>query len=278
MSDEIHSYSAGVVLGGDGSRVSSFSAALVTGRGPTRGSVYAYGACAVISTLVGSSVTSYSAAIVTSPPPEIEVTYVTQIIEATGSDEEVIVPAGVTEIEFHLWGASGGAGQGYSPRGTLVSGGGSYVSGRLAVAEDDVLSFDVGLGGQGATGDAIGIGGYPDGLDGTYDRQHDSYQGGQGGSTTLRLNGVLVARAGGSLGTKGYPAGLSAVGADATYLHTSVIDPLVNLAENTNVSAGASEATQFGIGKVGWGVLNPDPDEPSVNGTSGAGYVQWVTP
>lgn len=190
-----------------------------------------------------------------------------------------IVPADLTDIEFRIWGASGGSGQGYSEGGVQLSGGAACVTGHLAVVEGDVLTIEIGRGGFSADAGAglVGEGGWPNGTAGVYNRRHNSYGGGQGGSTRLFLNGTLVAEAGGSAGTGGYPGTLSEVGADYAY-----VSPLVNSGKThfstSEVPANQEEAPEFN--RCGWGIINlaVDASPLGVRGNPGLCFLKYVTP
>jgi hypothetical protein len=219
---------------------------------------------------------------ITKAPDEVVVTYVDTAYEPLVSDPEVsteiTVPAGVTHIRFKLWGASGGAGQGFAAAGTLVSGGGAHVGGTLLVSTGDILSIDVGRGGNGgnATTKTVGVGGWPNGTEGNYDLKHGSYGGGAGGASRLRLNGELMAEAGGSVGTAGFAGGGSAVPADVAYLHTNVANQTILFSED-DIMGGPNEL-DYPATRPSYGVLNTGPDGAPVRGLNGRSWVSWETP
>lgn len=132
--------------------------------------------------------------------PYITLTYNNQvngscsgIFDYTGSDQTYTVPAGVCEVEVHLWGAGGGGGGGGSGRGG-IGGGGGYVTGRLAVTAGENLIVIVGQGGRvnTATG-SYGGGGAGGG--------HAScWAGGGGGRSAIRRGTIELVTAGGGGG------------------------------------------------------------------------------
>lgn len=206
------------------------------------------------------SISNAKAYIVTDPPPEPIVNPVDYDLSGGAEqDTDVVIPAGTTEIEFALWGASGGAGQGFSVAGTLITGGGAHVSGKYPVVEGDIVTLRSGRGGKGAASNSqlSGLGGWPDGADGGYDKKHDAYAGGQGGSSQILVNGMLIAKAGGSVGTGGWPLGGSNIPASETFLHADVTTK-VQLVSNNFTVAGSSLSDQSGS-LYGWGVTNDGP-------------------
>lgn len=120
---------------------------------------------------------------------------------ATGSDQTYVVPPGVTVLHVGLVGAGGGGGS-FSPGETSGAGGYTYVT--IPVTPGDVLTIQVGVGGQraspGGSGNG-GVGGWPDGGGGS---RGDGPGGGGGGSTRVWLNGVLIAVAGGGGADAGF--------------------------------------------------------------------------
>lgn len=115
----------------------------------------------------------------------------------SGADREFTVPAGVSQIDFEAWGAGAGGGR-YSSG--FFGGGGGYAAGSIAVTPGDTVKLQVGGGGKYTVG-ARGLGGWPDGGDGSFGDTHGS---GGGGSSRIWLNGTLVAVGGGGGGGSGY--------------------------------------------------------------------------
>ncbi|HMV69196.1 MAG TPA: putative metal-binding motif-containing protein, partial [Myxococcota bacterium] len=66
----------------------------------------------------------------------------------SGANQTFAVPAGVTSVQFKVWGAGGAGGAGSFTGHTPDGGGGGFVSGTLAVTPGESLTIIVGGGGQ----------------------------------------------------------------------------------------------------------------------------------
>ncbi len=280
MAYEVYSQSAVVVLGkADTFSVKSQSLTAVVGKPITGLALSSQSLVAVISNSFGYSVSSQSLHAVIDPPPDPVITEnPVYFFGGPEANDTFVIPAGVTSIDFRIWGASGGAGQGYSPAGTLTTAGGAYVSGTLAVSEGDTISIQTGRAGGGAveSTQSVGLGGWPDGVDGEYDCDHEAYGGGQGGATILSLNGTEMARAGGSVGTAGFPSGGSNVPPDVASADAAVTNLVIEFPV-THVVAGAGNLPNF-VDRPGYGVLNLGPnDAGDVDGVDGAALLIYYT-
>lgn len=123
--------------------------------------------------------------------------------EAGAGAQSFEVPAGVTEIDVELRGASGAA----TEMGTPLGGEGGIVRGRLPVTAGETLSVRIG---QAATG---GLGGWSGGGDASFGSLVDG--GGGGGVTELRRGVTRLVVAGGG-GGAGYPSGSGGDGGGAS--------------------------------------------------------------
>jgi hypothetical protein len=125
----------------------------------------------------------------------------------TGAPQAVVVPAGVNSMKFTLFGASGGAGDS-GPQGAYSGGRGGYgaaVSGSIAVTPGFTVTVAVGgQGGHYGTNPANNHGGWgqPSGGPGGVNPLNGEPfgGGGGGGATSMTINGVLIAVAGGGGG------------------------------------------------------------------------------
>ncbi len=105
-------------------------------------------------------------------------------------------------MTFEMWGAGGGGPTENANAGdannTLYGGAGGNTTGSIYLTTGDLLTFEVGQGGQpGVAATAGGLGGWPDGGAGGLGSFSGAAMGGGGGSTRILLNNVLVAVAGG---------------------------------------------------------------------------------
>lgn len=139
------------------------------------------------------------------PPP----TYVaSQSFAFTGAAQTYTVPVGVTSATIQLWGGAGGTV--VSTTTGAWSGAGAVVQAAFAVSPGDILQFEVGGGGAGATSTGPGgAGGWPDGGSGA---QNANPGAGGGGSTRFYVNGTLRAVAGAGGGSAGYPGSNAGAG------------------------------------------------------------------
>ncbi|MEZ4920232.1 MAG: HYR domain-containing protein [Saprospiraceae bacterium] len=127
----------------------------------------------------------------------------TEEFNYTGSEQQFVVPSGVTEITIEVYGA-----QGAEPDDRLDNsdgGLGGYVTGVLSVTPGETLYLYVG-----GEGDVNGSGGYNGGGDGGYGQAGSSCSGGDagggGGASDIRIGGntlsdrIVVAGGGGGSG------------------------------------------------------------------------------
>ena len=238
------------------------------------------GAYAVLTPFIGAAVSQGSLIVVFEPEVIPEPDYTLEEYEATGDDQTLIVPADVDSVRVYLWGASGGAGCGYSNAGTLLSGGGAYVQCDFAVEEDDEIVIQVGVGGGGGlrSDEQVGEDGWPLEGEGTYDLAHESFSGGIGGSSRVYLNGILMAEAAGGLPSLGFPLGGSALGSNDTVNYASEECTGVQIIPSEGFASGGHSQPYYETYR-GWGVLNPGPDSDTpVPGTDGRVVIRYVTP
>lgn len=104
---------------------------------------------------------------------------VNTVFTFTGTDQNFVVPTGITSLDVRLWGAAGGT-------NGLSGGGGAYVRGILAVTPGEDLSVLVGQGGGG-----YGNGGWPDGGE-----SQNGIGAGGGGRSALQDGGSELVDAG----------------------------------------------------------------------------------
>lgn len=164
----------------------------------------------------------------------------------TGAAETYVVKA-AGQVQVHMWGGAGAGGYYSNGSGQIDrrGGAGGYATVRFMVEEDDILTLEVGQGGQIATGSAAtatsgGNGGWPDGGYGGKSTATPAIGfGGGGGSSRLYKNGELVAVAGAGGGATGYYYGGNGGG--------------VNGLQSTDASSGAG-GTQTAGGATGTGV------------------------
>jgi YD repeat-containing protein len=143
------------------------------------------------------------------PPP---VYTASQTFAYTGAGQTYTVPTGTSSATIQLWGGAGGAA--VSSGVGAWSGAGGYLQATFAVSPGDVLTFEVGGGGVGATSTSIGgPGGWPDGGPGT---QNFFPGAGGGGSTRFYINGVLKAVSAGGGGSAGASTVNAGAGGGAT--------------------------------------------------------------
>lgn len=121
-----------------------------------------------------------------------------QTFTYTGSEQTFVVPAGVTQMTFKIWGAGGGSGT-YSSYG---GGAGGYTEASVSTTPGQTLVLIVGDGGKyGASNGNGGLGGWPGGGYGT---RGDASGGGGGGYSGVFItnhthaNSLLIAGGGGA--------------------------------------------------------------------------------
>lgn len=109
--------------------------------------------------------------------------------EATGQDQQYVVPTGVTSIRADVWGAGGGSSYG---------GGGGYTTGTINVTPGETLG--IGVGEKGVRGPSSTIGYSPGGRAGRAPHSRAYHGGGLSGifrGTISRSNSILIAGGGG---------------------------------------------------------------------------------
>lgn len=162
----------------------------------------------------------------------------------TGSFVEYVVPAGVKQVQFKMWGAGGGGGY-------WSGGSGGYTRGAVDVEEGDVIRLAVGQGGRSVLNESSGDS-FPDGggATSTDTNQHASSG---GGSSRIYVNGVLQALAAGGGGN----------------CYTTVTTATAGGGYSSSSTAtGADPATQFS----GWNRLRGAPSLVANNGGGGGGW------
>jgi len=117
------------------------------------------------------------------------------------------VPAGVTSIQAHMWGAGGGGGGTGGPQKTGDGGDGNYIGAVLSVSEGDVIEYRAGsFGGYGYSGTTIASTNNTGG--GRGGQGQDATSGGGGGSgggfSYIKINNSYVLVAGGGGGGGGF--------------------------------------------------------------------------
>lgn len=281
MVTDVSTIEGSVLFGDDGTVVYSAELSAIIGHGLD--SIAAQHVdCSVLTNGEGSIIHSCEASVILytpDPPPPV---YFDTVLDPSPSDPDtptaLIIPAGVTSLDFKLWGASGGAGQGFAINGTTKTGGGAFVSGTLQVVANDVITVEVGRGGEGGdtSAEQSGSGGWPDGQDGTYQRPHEAYGGGGGGSTAIYLNGALMALAGGSIGSNGYhlPEGLRP--AQVTFLDATITAGQEVLSGDDIMAAPNS--LDYSAVRPSYGVKNVQSGGGAVRGTNGRAWLRWPEP
>jgi hypothetical protein len=194
----------------------------------------------------------------TSPVNKFEIlaTQATQtlIYNFTGSSQNFVVPAGVTQVTIKAWGAGGGGG--YPPTN---GGGGGYVSGVLTTTPGETLTIVVGGGGS-STGSAS-LGGYGGGGNGG--TSNSAIIGGGGGRSEISGNGgVLTAGGGGGGAGSAGGAGGGVSGGGSTCGSTGGSGGVGGISGNCGVGSGNNGGVTNG-GNGG--------DRPSGGGGGGGG-------
>ena len=196
----------------------------------------------------------------------------------TGAAETYVVKA-AGQVEVHMWGGAGAGGyySGGSGNADRRGGAGGYATVRFMVVEDDVLTLEVGQGGQAATGSgstptSSGNGGWPDGGYGGRSSATPSIGfGGGGGSSRLYKNGELVAVAGAGGGATGFYYGGNGGGANgmaSTDLSSGGGGTqLAGGATSTGIAAMAGAYFTGGKGSAAQGTA-----APTAGGGGGGGY------
>jgi hypothetical protein len=110
----------------------------------------------------------------------------------TGSDQNFVVPTGVTSITVKVWGAGGGGGANSSP-----GGGGGYATATLDVTPGETLTIMVGTGGQYRSG---GAGRGPTVYGGGGNTGVNGYGGQGGGRSAIKRSSTELITAGGGGG------------------------------------------------------------------------------
>ncbi|UTC28405.1 putative lectin-like domain protein [Brevundimonas phage vB_BpoS-Gurke] len=134
------------------------------------------------------------------------------ILDTTGAVKSFVADRNTT-LDIKAWGGAGAPA--HRSDGTAgvggASGGGGFVSGKIAVVPGDLVEISVGQGGQGGDGrtgsESGGKGGWPNGGNGA--KYFSVGQlGGGGGATIVKINGVVMLVAGGGGGAgMGYASG-----------------------------------------------------------------------
>lgn len=195
-----------------------------------------------------------------------------------GVARDVVIGESGTLV-VRAWGAGGGAGhnqKGDAKNGAGASGG--YVYAWLQVAAGDVVSVEVGGGGDGAGGSGApnALGGWPDGGDGVRVGASGStfYNGGGGGgSTRIYVNGdlqIVVGAGGGGYGPSTSTTDELRAGGGGGLTGGDGFSRLNNLATGGTQSAGGTTPSAPSSGADG-GLLQGG-NATSVGGGGGGGY------
>lgn len=161
----------------------------------------------------------------------------------TGSVDQFIVPAGVSNISVKMWGAGGGGSSWNSVDGTGVSGGaGGYVSANIAVAACETLFVIVGEGGSGGPYALV--------------RAPNSFGGGGEGGNGYDSGGA-------NLGSGGAGGGLSGL------FHTGVPANPADFAAADPADLDATHANAIVIAAGGGGGSRVSPSHPGQGGNGG---------
>ncbi|OFY27839.1 MAG: hypothetical protein A2275_09300 [Bacteroidetes bacterium RIFOXYA12_FULL_35_11] len=209
----------------------------------------------------------------------------TQTYNFTGGQQTFVVPAGVTSLDFEVWGAEGG-GQRLSGNTSSGYGGkGGYSRGTLAVTPGNTVYIYVGGYGASSTS-GIAAGGYNGGGSGYAFDATEPGNGG-GGATDVRYGGtayanrVIIAGGGGGGGedsgdSYGHGGGTTGVGY-ATYDATQS-------AAGSGGGLGYGGSTNFGDGGGGGGgyygggtLSSGSTGTDTQGGGGGSGYIGGVT-
>lgn len=218
-----------------------------------------------------------SAAAPYTPPPFA----VSQSFSYTGGAQSFTAPTGVSTVSVELWGAAGGNG---NYNAGAWSGAGGFAAATFPVSAGDVVTVEVGGGGQGAmrSGDG-GAGGWPDGGAGG---KGSNGSGGGGGSTRLYINGALKVVVGGGGGSGGLSTGSKYAGAGGGESGQdaeagagsggSQVAGGVDLTDPTNAAKTGRSIVAFpGVQRTGgWGsnVANNTTSSSDDGGGGGGGY------
>jgi hypothetical protein len=177
-----------------------------------------------VGALMSPTTSAVNIAGVTQPPPSggVPRTPVATIFTYTGADQVYTVPAGVTSLTLHMWGAGG------ANSGGTGGGAGAYINGTLAVTPASSLTIIVGGGGNLGTGSTAGVGGFGGGGNG------GMYGPGGGGRSAIRLSSTELVTAGGG----------GACGGNATYGGCANFSPTLAIGTNP-AGAGAQGLGTF---------------------------------
>lgn len=204
---------------------------------------------------------------------------------ATGAEQEIVVPDGVSSCAAHVIGASGGGGCGLYT-GPYRSGAGGYSEGSFSVTPGQILKVRVGVRGQGGKRESPsygGLGGYPGGGSGAFG---DAYCGGGGGySGVFDNSGNPIIMAGGGGGGSGYASGAGA-GGGTNGQNSSAAGGGTQVAGGTGTYPGSAyqggnadggnrtTATSNDCGGGGGGYYGGGaPSGDANNGAGGSGYI-----
>jgi len=134
----------------------------------------------------------------------------TIIYNATGEEQEFVVPVGVTSIDIKVWGAGGGGGWYSSDTYSWSGGAGGFSNGTITVTPGETLKVVVGVGGINTSGyNGNGIGSYLGGGNGTMGDASGAGGGGLSGifAESVNQSNAIIIGAGGGGSTGYYPGG-----------------------------------------------------------------------
>lgn len=175
----------------------------------------------------------------------------------TGENEDFLIGANIDSLNFALGGGAGGAGQTtYGTQANSKSGSGGFVSGSFDVVEGDLITIQIGNGGEGGSSNDGTRGGRDAWPDGGLGADGDTRTGAGGGSTRIWKNGDLMAVASGGGGAAGYSSGGSAGAGGGT---TGQGDTGSGGEGGTPTSGGRDSSDTGNVNKTGVNIVSMDP-------------------
>ncbi len=202
----------------------------------------------------------------------------TLVYNATGSEQNFTVPAGVTSIDVKVWGAGGGGGWYSSDTYSWSGGAGGFSNGTITVTPGETLKIIVGAGGINTSSyNGNGIGGYLGGGNGTLGDASGAGGGGLSGifsESVAQANAIIIAGGGG--GSTGYFPGGAGGGLVGGSCKTDTVRTASGCGAAGNQTSGGSSNVNGADGSAlqgGNGDLTGDLTSGSADGGGGgSGY------
>ena len=188
----------------------------------------------------------------------------------TGIIQEYTIPDGMDSILISMWGSSGGKA---APGGFREPGRGGWGTMLVDVMPGDLLEIEVGQGG-GAAEDNVagGLGGWPDGGEGS--RSNAAEGSGGGGSTRVRLNGIdllIAGGGGGESGSSGTTGSGGQGGGTTGSIHSGTDDATMLPASQTAAGVNTVAGDSSGSGRQGGNAYVSGEDRFTNKGGTAAG-------